>query len=351
MPALVSILFPCYNAESYLEFALTSILNQSYKHLEVICVNDGSTDNTLKILNQYQEKDSRIIIVNNTVNEGLISSLNKSFNSISGEYFARMDADDFSSPERIYTLVNFLIKHGEYDLVSSAYNYFYNKISKGNYNPPVGTLPNALKFISLFSTPLNHAGIMGRTRLITGGTYYYDKNYPHAEDFELFSRLAWQSVSLSNIPTSLYWVRLNSKSVSARFGTIQTQTNLSIVKRNLEQYLGIENEPDSIYLKLITNRVDEIVSLTELKQGLHLLNDYYEKAKKALSLNDAEKTEIEKYLSLHTLNIIVQCNKIRFISLKQKNIPFFFSTLLMLSPKHIFFLIKKVGGKLFTLKT
>ncbi len=62
---LVSILFPCYNAEPFLKYSLESIINQDYENLEIICVNDGSSDRTLDILNKYKKSDDRIIIINN----------------------------------------------------------------------------------------------------------------------------------------------------------------------------------------------------------------------------------------------------------------------------------------------
>ena len=99
--SLVSIILPCFNASKYIDVALKSILNQNYKNIEVIVIDDGSTDNTLTILEQYSKVDSRIKLFENSKNKGLIYTLNKAILLANGEYIARMDADDISMLDRI----------------------------------------------------------------------------------------------------------------------------------------------------------------------------------------------------------------------------------------------------------
>src|SRR5687768_1212088 len=105
MQPKVSILLPCYNAAKYLRFAIDSIVSQTYRNLEIILINDGSTDNTGKIIDEFASRDSRIVVVNNPVNLGLIKTLNKGITYITGYYTARMDADDISQVDRIEKLV------------------------------------------------------------------------------------------------------------------------------------------------------------------------------------------------------------------------------------------------------
>src|SRR4051812_19701656 len=98
---LVSVIMPCYNTEKYFVEAIESIINQTYKNLEIVLINDGSTDSTTELLNQYSEKDKRIKIILNPVNLGLIASLNKGVAAATGDYIARMDADDISVLDRV----------------------------------------------------------------------------------------------------------------------------------------------------------------------------------------------------------------------------------------------------------
>lgn len=101
---LVSVLIPVYNVEDYLERCLDSVLNQTLTQIEVICVNDGSTDRSPEILKEYQENDSRIVIVNKQ-NGGLPSARNAGIEKARGEYVGFVDSDDYVQPnmfEKLY---------------------------------------------------------------------------------------------------------------------------------------------------------------------------------------------------------------------------------------------------------
>ena len=100
---LVSVLIPVYNVEKYLERCLDSILKQTLTKIEIICVNDGSTDNSLSILKEYQKKDSRIIIVNKE-NGGLPSARNAGLDRAEGKYVGFVDSDDYIEPNMFQKL-------------------------------------------------------------------------------------------------------------------------------------------------------------------------------------------------------------------------------------------------------
>lgn len=90
----ISVIIPCYNAEKYLAKCLDSVVNQTYKNLEIICVNDGSTDNTLKILENYASKDDRMVIINQN-NSGLSGARNSGIKKVTGKYTIFVDSDDW----------------------------------------------------------------------------------------------------------------------------------------------------------------------------------------------------------------------------------------------------------------
>ena len=116
---LVSVLIPCYNCEKYVEEAVMSIIEQSYSNLEILVIDDGSTDNTGSILQELAQKDSRIRYIKNETNLKLIRTLNKGIDLCRGKYIARMDADDISLPTRIVKQVNFLEKHPDIGIVGT----------------------------------------------------------------------------------------------------------------------------------------------------------------------------------------------------------------------------------------
>lgn len=340
MQPLVSILLPCYNAEKYLKYSLDSILNQDYKNLEILCINDGSTDSTLEILNVYRSADQRIVIIDNETNLGLINSLNKALKLVKGDYFARMDADDFSASDRISKQISFMQATPSIDLVSSAYNYFFFEDQKRAYVPSIAIKPNALKFLSLFCTPLTHASVLGKSSLIQKGLYIYDKNYPYAEDYELFSRLAWNGVKMSTMKESLYWVRLHGESVSVKYNDVQFQTNLKIIERNIFNFMGTPIALDDSLKGLLACRVNSVISYSQIKKAFSIFNGCLNKMKSELDGEDIN--EINSYLLAHKLNIIIQVNKKRFSLLGVKNIPFFIRSLFLMNPKQFSLLFNKL---------
>ena len=96
----ISIIIPVYNVEMYLEKCLESVLNQTYKNLEVILVDDGSTDKSGLICDEYQKNDSRIRVVHQD-NQGLAAARNTGLQYVSGEYFSFVDSDDYIDLNKI----------------------------------------------------------------------------------------------------------------------------------------------------------------------------------------------------------------------------------------------------------
>lgn len=99
----VSILIPCYNTENYIEQCINSVINQTLNQIEIICINDGSTDTTLSVLKKYKSIDPRIKIINKK-NTGYGDSMNQALDSANGEYVGIVESDDFVEPEMFQTL-------------------------------------------------------------------------------------------------------------------------------------------------------------------------------------------------------------------------------------------------------
>lgn len=114
---LVSVVMPVFNAEKYLFEALSSIVNQSYQNLEIIVVDDASTDSSVSIVESFS--DTRIKLFKNESNLKIVKTLNFALTKVNGEYIARMDADDISHPERIRKQVEFLEKNRGIDILGT----------------------------------------------------------------------------------------------------------------------------------------------------------------------------------------------------------------------------------------
>ncbi|GHX80298.1 putative glycosyltransferase [Vibrio cholerae] len=129
---LVSIIIPIYNVEDYLAECLQSVLIQSYKTLEVICVIDGSTDSSLNIANQFALIDPRISIVEKE-NGGLSSARNKGLEVASGDYIYFLDSDDWIAPNAIEKLLNPLLMHPNVNISSGGVICYHDH--NGTYFP------------------------------------------------------------------------------------------------------------------------------------------------------------------------------------------------------------------------
>ena len=106
---LVSIIVPVYNVEKYLSKCIESLINQTYTNIEILLINDGSTDNSKKICEQFKEKDSRIKLINKE-NGGLSDARNKGLQVAIGKYIAFVDSDDYVEKNYIETLYSLITK-------------------------------------------------------------------------------------------------------------------------------------------------------------------------------------------------------------------------------------------------
>lgn len=100
----VSVIVPCYNVESYLSKCIESILNQTYKNIEIICINDGSKDNTLSLLKKYQSDDKRIVLINKK-NAGVSAARNDGLKKATGDYVLFVDSDDYIDEKMVEILL------------------------------------------------------------------------------------------------------------------------------------------------------------------------------------------------------------------------------------------------------
>lgn len=194
MQPKVSIIMPVFNGGSFLKDSIDSILSQSFTDFEFIIVNDGSTDQSIDIIMQYMKSDKRIVLISRK-NEGIVNSLNQAAALSSGEYIARMDADDISMPDRIEKQLNFLENNPEYLLVASQIKTFTQSDEipqteldrfRDWYNE--GHTDEEIRKILPIGNCLNHPSILFRKEII-GLESLYKREFQCAEDYELFSRM------------------------------------------------------------------------------------------------------------------------------------------------------------------
>ena len=142
---LISILIPTHNNEKYITSCLESIINQTYKNLEIIVIDDFSTDNTRQILKEFEKKDKRIKIITNSQNYGYGKSVNIGIKNSKGNYIQIVESDDFIEPEMSETLLNQALEHNTDIIKSDFYTIKKNKKnkSKNHTNYPINQNINA----------------------------------------------------------------------------------------------------------------------------------------------------------------------------------------------------------------
>lgn len=211
---LVSVVMPAYNSEKYIAEAIESILNQTYKNFEFIIVNDGSTDNTLKIIKKYAKKDKRIKVINNKENLKICKSLNRGITSSKGKYIARVDSDDISLPERFEEQVDFLEKNKEAGVVGADMQIF-NGLTKENISiRKYEKTDEKLRKTIFFYSPFAHPAVMIRKRVLED-LGQYNEEYHDCEDLELWFRIG-SKYKFANINKILIKYRFHPNSITIK---------------------------------------------------------------------------------------------------------------------------------------
>ena len=204
----------CYNAEKTLPKAIDSILLQTYTDWVLICCDDGSTDDTWEVLQQYRKQyPDKFVLIRNEENKKLPYSLNRCLKAVRSTYVARMDADDWSAPDRLEKQITFLKEHPEYDLVGTAMSLSNGIKEIGEVFRMEEPKPEDMKTSNCF----NHATIMTYRKV------YYDlKGYSlnprvqRVEDLELWSRFFLKGYRGYNLQEKLYTVLEDENAVGRR---------------------------------------------------------------------------------------------------------------------------------------
>lgn len=159
----VSAIIPIYNGEKYLEECLNSVLNQSMKDIEIICVNDGSTDGTSQILERYATRYENIIVIEQE-NKGVVAARRAGVQKASGEYVGFVDCDDWIDPDMYYSLYS-LAKNTSAEMISSGYymeggytTTHFDNVEEGVY---AGSRMNHLRNTAIYNLKMREVGIRG----------------------------------------------------------------------------------------------------------------------------------------------------------------------------------------------
>ncbi len=226
----VSIVMPTFNNDIYLQASIESILFQSFRDFEFIIIDDGSTDLTPTMLAMV--KDPRVRIIRHESQLGLIASLNHGLSVAKGEYVARMDADDTSSLDRLMLQVHFMEAHPQIDLCGTG--MILSRQNNLKMNPQTH---EEIRTWLLFHTCISHPTVMLRSSTIERLQIRYNPDFPYAEDYELWNRIA-PLVKMANLPQPLHYYRQHTGQVSQSFRDIQDLSARRVRERQFS-YIGV----------------------------------------------------------------------------------------------------------------
>lgn len=227
---LVSVIVPVYNVEKYIHRCILSILEQSYKNLEIILVNDGSTDKSREVCEGFLEKDERVTVINKS-NGGLSSARNCGLDVANGKYVCFVDGDDFIHPEMI-RILHQEISSGKFDLVYCLYQKVYQN--------------------EIYSDIPSNYSVIEKSKTETFETLF-------AEELEI--KLAWNKLYKKEIFETLRYAkgRLHEDEFIIHY-ILENVTKIKKVNLKLYYYFQRDN---SIMAKLTVKRVRDTIAAYE----------------------------------------------------------------------------------------
>lgn len=205
----ISVLMSVYNGEAFLRGAVESILQQTYRDFELLIIDDGSADASIRIAEEMRQRDERIIIIQNDRNLGLPGSLNRGLELMRGKYVARHDADDVSGPQRLEKQLAYLEARPEVGVLGTSMRVFTKKADFKNDISPVSQ-HNGIAWNFFWGHGLAHPTILARREAFeaVGG---YDPECLYAEDIDLWLRMLGK-VRFANLSEALYDYRIHPDS-------------------------------------------------------------------------------------------------------------------------------------------
>ncbi len=275
----VSVIMPAYNGGKYIAKAIESVLNQTLKDIELIIIDDGSTDNTVDIIKKYT--DPRIRFFQNEKNEGISVTSNKAIQASLAPYIAPLDQDDITDLKRLETEFNFLEKHPDFGFVGGWISLMgeYSESLRTTHKSflPPEKIPATLLFINCFD---NGSTLIRKSALPQGEVY---RNMSPAQDYDLWLRIdkKWK---MWNMPHIFLHYRIHENNTSTTRRTKRKEVVRVMLKEALMR-LGLEPTEEEIRLHCTNDMYygEDLASFFEMReawlQKLELQNNtvrYYE---------------------------------------------------------------------------
>ncbi len=305
MTRKISILVAVYNTEKYLYECLDSLINQSYKNLQIICIDDASTDNSLSILEEYAKKDDRILVLHNDINSGQSKSRNSGLKYCDGDYITMVDSDDYLDKDTFKHIIKVFNENPRTDCVLFNVTYVYNLGHTAPFiNHTDKTVFSGEEALKLSLDWSIHGVYVLKAEIHK--KYPYDESTRYTAD-DITTKQHYYSSREVRLSNGIYYYRQHEKSISNKISIRRFDVfiaDLSLKKHLIELGLGYE------YL-----------SIHEQIRWHSLINHWYFFLQNRHHFTLEEQQEIQKSFDYHAKTID---NKLIPASLKYRTffIPF-----------------------------
>lgn len=295
MKPLVSVLMSVHNEPlKFIDVAVLSICHQTYTNIELVIIDDCSNDATFSHLSKLAETYKCLRLFRNTENIGLTATLNKGLTLVKGDYIARMDADDYSSPDRLIKQVKYLEQHPDIDIVGTGVISFGEKNSF--MSPINGFTVKEVQSNLFFTSSLCHPSVMIRSSFLKRFDLRYDESVKKGQDYDLWER-ASEYGKLSVMKDILLYYRIHPKQITSTNRKDQNHSAEKIMRRRLNR-LGINPTDVEMRAHMSLKKLAVGANLDEIKLWISKLISYSQNANfvdsKNLSDNLYEKLALMK---------------------------------------------------------
>ena len=253
---LISVIIPVYNVAKYLPRCLDSVYQQTYNNLEIILVDDGSTDNSLEICNQYAKQDKRIVVIHQE-NGGLSAARNSGMDHMQGEFFTFIDSDDWVTPDYCEVLFQAIKKSGA-DVSASIFIHTWpDNTHSSPKGFPLTDLLLEKEELSLFLLNIIQCATMKLFRASLAKTLRFDTHYTLYEDvpFSFFLQQQIRTLYYTPQPTYCYFQRKNS-------------AMHAICLEGRKRIIALQQQMEEYYKQQKFNRAQKLIHQFYLKASL-----------------------------------------------------------------------------------
>ncbi|WP_211828566.1 glycosyltransferase family 2 protein [Kistimonas asteriae] len=292
---LISVLMPVHNAELYLIDAIRSVLDQDYREIEFIIVDDGSTDASLEIIRGFEKEDKRIVFLKKE-NSGIVDTLNYGFQHVNGDFVARMDADDICMGHRLSTQLRFMDENN-LDLCGSAMKLFGSSSRIKKYPTSHDEL---ITNLALYGKTIPHPTVLMKAEVLR--SHSYTNRFPYAEDLALWLDIAFGSnYRLGNCPDILLNYRVHGKQTSKEKKQQQVASTISATDYFLREQCGIftNQELSANYILSKSRKRSSFQDLIDYSSFIGKIRDYLSINKINLSYLNDKYYEVCKKNAFH----------------------------------------------------